>query len=184
MPDAARRAASATLPPPCPAAARTGSTSRLPVAASVLMAASFSSSGRSEERMSEARAISSALFTVPSVSFPSASSMAGSAAASRDFRTACAAESRLAGSALASSEPPAAAFSWRRSALLILILARSVLAASPAAAPVTGSVRASAVARSRGDEHLAVGLPHIEVALAQRVENFLLRLRLARQPRP
>ena len=143
MPDAARRAASATLPLPCPAAASTGSTSRLPVAASVLMAASFWSSGLSAERTSEARAMSSALFTAPSVSLASASSIAGSAEASRDFSTSCAADSRLAGSALASSEPPAAALSWRRSALLILILTRSVLAAAPAAAPVTGSVRAS-----------------------------------------
>ena len=100
-----------------------------------------------------------------------AASISGMAAGSPLWKTDATAVRRTAGSGLISVREPSAVRMTPRSLLLTLILSISPLAASPAAAPVTGSVSAKLPPADLGDEDLLVGLADVEVAGGKRVEH-------------
>ena len=116
------------------------SASRPPRSLISLMAATFSSSLRSELRMAEARASSICALTPASASPAMAASRAVSCEASEFLKIVSAAWRRVAVSGDCRVRLPSESRIMRRRPLLTLIFTTSVFAASPASLPVTGSI--------------------------------------------
>ena len=138
-------AASSFKAPSAPASKRPSSVaaSRVPSEATSPMAALLSAWGLSENKVAAARAVSSRVLTVASVSLPMALSRAVSAPGSGVWIRVAAAVRRAALSLEASVSEPLASLIARLMALLTLILTSSPLPAVPCPAPVIGSATAS-----------------------------------------